>query len=248
MLIIPAIELQNGHCVSLHRGRLAEPQIWHVDPVKTARSFADAGASWLHVTDFDAVAGSKTNNAAIVHDLIVHAEIPVQFGGGIETLAAIGKWIDAGVGRVVLGSAAVNRPDMVKEAAHHWPDQIVVAVDIYQGVIMSGGWQHKTAFSPQDFIANFADAPLAAMIVTDIDADISDADASLALITRLAKIAKTPVIARGTVRGLDDISRLKFVPYVAGTIVSRALFNKSLNLAEALAVAKAPKGLTAPFV
>jgi phosphoribosylformimino-5-aminoimidazole carboxamide ribotide isomerase len=248
MIIIPAIELQNGHCVSLYRGRLAEPHIWHVDPIKTARDFAHAGASWLHVTDFNAVEGHAKDNSALIRELIVAAQIPLQLGGGIETMNAIAEWFDAGIGRIVLGSAAVNRPEMVKEAAHHWPDQIVVAVDVYEGVIMSGGWRHKTSFRPDDFIENFADTPLAAMIVTDIDADIDETDASLALITRLAKVAKAPVIARGTVRGLDDISRLKYVPRVAGTIVSRALFNKSLNLTEALAVADVPKGPTAPFL
>jgi phosphoribosylformimino-5-aminoimidazole carboxamide ribotide isomerase len=248
MDVIPAIEIQNGRCVSLYRGRMDEPHIWHVDPIKTARNFAHAGASWLHVTDFDAVAGLHTVNATLVRDLILAAEVPLQLGGGIETLAAIGNWIEAGVGRIVLGSAAVNNPEMVKEAAHTWPDQIVVAVDVFEGMVMSGGWRNKTAFDPVEFIANFADAPLAAMIVTDIDADIEDADASLALITRLAGVARAPVIARGTVRGLDDISRLKYVPKVAGAIVSRALFNKSLDLAEALSEAEAPRGLTPKFV
>lgn len=248
MMIIPAIELQKGRCVSLHRGRLDEPQIWHVDPVKTARAWAQAGAQMLHVTDFDAVQGDPDVNRDLVSNIIRQSDLPVQFGGGLQTMDGIRRWIDAGVARIVLGSAAVHKPDLVREASRTWPDRIVLAVDVYQGMVMAGGWRTQSAFEPEPFIRNFTADPLAAVIVTDIDAAIEDADASLSLITRLATEAKAPVIARGTVRGLDDISRLRYVPRVAGTIVSRTLFDKSLSLAEALAVASAAQEETAPFV
>lgn len=248
MIIIPAIELLKGHPVSLHRGRLDEPQIWHVDPVKTAKQWVQAGAKMIHVTDFDAVQGDPEMNRDLVTDLIRKADGPVQFGGGLQTMDAIRRWIDAGAARIVLSSAAVHKPDVVKEAAQTWPDRIVLAVDVYQGKVMAGGWRTQSAFEPDAFIRNFTNDPLASVIVTDIDAAIEDADASLSLITRLAGEAKTPVIARGTVRGLDDISRLKFVPHVAGTIVSRTLFDKSLSLSEALAVGGAVPEETAPFV
>ena len=248
MMIIPAIELQKGRCVSLHRGRLDEPQIWHVDPVKTAQTWAQAGAQFLHVTDFDAVQGNPAVNRDLVENIIRKADMPVQFGGGLETMDGIRRWIDVGATRIVLSSAAVHKPDLVKEAARTWPDRIVLAVDVYQGKVMAGGWRTQSAFDPEPFIQNFTAAPLAAVIVTDIDAAIENADASLSLIARLATQAKAPVIARGTVRGLDDISRLRYVPHVAGTIVSRSLFDKSLSLSEALAVASAPQEETAPFV
>lgn len=248
MMIIPAIELQKGRCVSLHRGRLDEPQIWHVDPVTTAQTWAQAGAQMLHVTDFDAVQGDPDVNRDLVTDIIKKADMPVQFGGGLQTMDAIRRWIDAGAARVVLSSAAVQNPTLVKEAAQTWPDRIVLAVDVYQGMVMAGGWRTQSVFEPGPFIRNFKDDPLASVIVTDIDAAIEDADASLSLITQLATEATTPVIARGTIRGLDDISRLKYVPHVAGTIVSRILFDKSLSLAEALAVGGATTEETAPFV
>ena len=248
MFVIPAIEIQNGRCVSLHRGRLEEPQIWHVDPVKKVRSWAEAGAERIHLTDFDAVSGHPEKNRALITEIIRKGGLPVQFGGGLESIDAMRHWFEAGADRIVLSSAAVHKPERVREAAQLWKGRIVLAVDVYQGKVTSGGWRHQTAFEPDSFIRHFADEPLAAVVVTDIDADIEDSDASLALITRLAAEARAPVIARGTVRGLDDISRLKYVPGVAGTIVSRALFDRSLNLSEALAVAAAPLEELAEFV
>lgn len=248
MFVIPAIEIQNGHCVSLYRGRLEEPQIWHVDPVKKANAWAEVGAERLHLTDFDAVAGDPEKNRALITDIIRKAKLPVQFGGGLQSIDAIRHWFDAGADRIVLSSAAVRKPELVHEAAQLWPGRIALAVDVYQGKVTSGGWRVQTAFDPDNFIRNFADDALAAVIVTDVDADIEDTDASLALITRLAAQANAPVIARGTVRSLDDISRLKYVPHVAGALVSRALFDRSLTLSETLAVAAAPLEELAEFV
>ena len=247
MQIIPAIELQNGRCVSLHRGRIEEPQIWHVDPVETAKSFAEAGAQWLHITDFDAVDGGD-GNAEIVHDILRKCPIPVQYGGGIRSMDQVNSWIDAGAGRVVLATGAVLAPDLLKEAAKRYPDQIVLAVDVFQGRVVTNGWRNPSIFDPTDFLGNFELDPLAAVIITDIDAKIDDTDERLALITALAGVTHHTVISRGLARDLDDIARLKFVPDVAGTIISRALFNKSVDLADAIAVAEERAGQTAPFV
>lgn len=248
MFVIPAIEIQKGHCVSLHRGRLDEPQIWHVDPIKRANAWADAGATHLHLTDFDAVAGDPEANRALISDIIRKVNLPVQFGGGLHSIDAIRNWFDAGADRIVLSSAAVHQPELVKQAAVQWPNKIVLAVDVFQGKVMAGGWQQQSAFEPDSFIRNFKGDPLAAVIVTDIDADIEDSDASLALVTQLAAEAEAPVIARGTIRGLDDVARLKYVPHVAGALVSRALFDRSLSLGDAIAVAAAPREDEAEFV
>ena len=248
MFVIPAIEIQNGRCVSLHRGRLDEPQIWHVDPVARAQTWAEAGATRLHVTDFDAVAGYPETNRDLVSRIIKDAGLPVQFGGGLQTMDAIRGWFDAGADRIVLSSAAVNRPEIVKQAATQWPDRIVLAVDVFQGKVMAGGWKQQSAFDPDAFIRQFNSDALASVIVTDIDSDIEDSDASLSLITSLAEVATAPMIARGTVRGLDDIARLKYVPRVAGALVSRSLFDRSLSLSDAIAVANAPHEKQAEFV
>jgi phosphoribosylformimino-5-aminoimidazole carboxamide ribotide isomerase len=247
MMIYPTIELQNGRCVSLHRGRIEEPQIWHVDPIAKAKGFAADGAEWLHVTDLDWVVGGD-GNAAIIEDIILHCGIPVQLGGGFRSLDAIANWIDKGAGRIVVSSLAAQNPDIVKQAAKRFPDQIVVAVDVFQGQLMTNGWRDTAAITPADFMAAFDEDPLAAFIVTDIDADIEDSDGSLGVISHLADGARAPVIARGLSRSLDDIARLKYVQHISGAIIGRALFDKTIALSDALAVANARPGPTAEFI
>jgi len=247
MMIYPTIELLNGRCVSLFRGRLDEPQIWHVDPVEKARSFAEAGAEWIHVTDFDGIAGGSVNRDLLI-EIIRSAGVPVQLGGGFRSLETIADWVDLGAGRIVVTTLAITNPDLVKQAAKRFPDQIVLAVDVFQGSLMTEGWRSTSAITPEDFIAAFDEDPLAAVIVTDIDADVQDSDGSLALVTRLADCARAPVIARGLSRSLDDIARLKYVPHVSGAIIGRALFDRSIALEDALAVAAARPGPTAEFI
>lgn len=237
MIIYPTMELQHGRCVTLNKGRLDEAMIWHVDPVETARGFAADGAAWMHLTDFDALEGSD-ENADLVQEIIRAAGIPVQLGGGFRSRDSIEAWIDRGAGRIVIGTLAARDPDLVKELAKYYPDQIVLAVDVWQGQVMTNGWREVSAIAPEDFIAAYAGAPLAGIIVTDIDSDIEDLDAQLGLISGLAAQARTPVIASGLVRSADDIARLKYVPNIAGALVGRALFRKTLTLSEALDVAQ----------
>lgn len=237
MMIYPTMEIQNGRCVTLEKGRLDEPQIWHVDPVETARGFAAAGAEWMHLTDFNALEGDNCNEELIT-DIIRGAGIPVQLGGGMRSREQVEHWIDRGAGRIVIGTLAARDPLLVQELAKHHPDQIVLAVDVYQGQVMTDGWRKAGAIAPADFIAAFESAPLAGILVTDIDSDMSDLEAQLGLISGLAEKSRTPVIASGVVRSADDISRLKYTYNIAGALVGRALFRKTLTVEEALAVAR----------
>jgi phosphoribosylformimino-5-aminoimidazole carboxamide ribotide isomerase len=237
MLVVPGIELQRGRCVSLQRGRLDEPSIWHVDPVEKARSFADAGATLIHVTDFDAVSGEDPQNE-LIESIIRTSETRVQIGGGIRSRERAVELIEMGAARVVMGTVAALQPEMVKELANAFPDQIVLAVDVWQGGLMTEGWRNKSALAPEALIEAYAQSPLAAVIITDVDSDIEDQDAQLGLISGLAAAAKCPIYARGTVRDLDDIARLKFIQGIEGAVVSRALFSKAVDLAEAIEIAK----------
>ncbi|MCK8483819.1 1-(5-phosphoribosyl)-5-[(5-phosphoribosylamino)methylideneamino] imidazole-4-carboxamide isomerase [Aliiroseovarius sp. S2029] len=247
MIIYPTLELQNGRCVTLHRGRLEEPSIWHVDPVETAQGFAEAGAEWIHITDFDAVDG-KGENAALIERIIEQAGCSVQIAGGIRTRDMVENWIEKGAGRVVLGSIAARDPDMVKELANRHPDQIVLAADIWQGQLMTDGWRNPVAITPEDFLASYADVPLASVLITDIDSDIDQPDAQLGLLSGLAGKTRHQVIAAGTVHELDDVARLKYIPNIAGTLIGRALFSKSVDLAQALAVARPEPERRAEFI
>lgn len=247
MILYPTIELQNGRCVSLNRGRLDEPHLWHVDPVATAQGFAEAGAEWMHLTDLDAVDGSG-GNEDLVAEIIRTVGIPVQLAGGIHSRDQAAQWIDRGAGRVVVGSLARRDPDAVGLLTRRFPDQIVLAVDVWDGAVVADGWRTKTSFAPDDFIAAFRDCPLAAVLVTDIDSDIADADASLALISGLAAESRAPVIASGIVRRLDDLSRLTYVRNVAGAIVGRALFQKTFSVQQALGMLRDAREPVAKFI
>lgn len=246
MIIYPTLELSHGKCVSLPRGRLDEPSIWHVDPVETARGFAAAGAEWMHVTDIDAIAG-QSENAELVEELIRTVPVPMQIGGGFRSRDVVERWIDKGAGRIVIGTMATHDPQTFRMLANEYPDQMVLAVDVFEGSVMTEGWRTKSALEPEHYLAAFEDVPLAGVIVTDIDADIEDSDASLGVITSLAASTRHPVIARGTVRSVDDVSRLKYVPNISGTLIGRALFSKKVDLAEAIETGAAEQGRVAEF-
>lgn len=246
MIIYPTLEIWNGKCVSLTRGRIAEPVIWHVDPVDTARGFAAAGAEWMHLTDINALAGDG-NNADLLEEIIRSAGIPVQLGGGFRSRDMVEHWIDLGAGRIVIGTMASHEPQLLHELAKRHPDQIVLAIDIFQGSVMTEGWQRPSAFSPEKYLESFEDSPLAGVIFTDIDADIEESDGSLGVITGLAAKTRHPVIARGTVSSADDVSRLRYVPNISGALIGRALLSKDVDLGEALALAQAAREPTAEF-
>lgn len=246
MIIYPTLEVLNGKCVSLTRGRLDEPVIWHVDPVETARGFAAAGAEWMHLTDINGLRGGDENNA-LLEEIVRAVGIPVQLGGGFRSRESVTKWIDKGAGRIVIGTMAAQDPELVKELAKLHPDQIVLSVDVFQGQMMTDGWRQASSFSPETFIKAFEDAPLAGIIITDIDADIEDQDGSLGVIAGLAATTRHPVIARGTVRCADDVARLKYVSNIAGTLIGRALLAKDVDLADALAIAQPTPEPTAEF-
>lgn len=237
MIIYPTMEIQNGHCVTLEKGRLDEPMIWHVDPLETAKGFAASGAEWMHLTDFNALEGDHSNEE-LVTEIIRGAGLPVQLGGGMRSREQIEHWIDKGAGRIVVGTLAARDPHLVRELAKLHPDQIVLAVDVWQGQVMTEGWRESGAFEPAAYIEAFGDAPFAGIIVTDIDSDMSDVEAQLGLISSLAEKAKAPVIASGVVRKADDISRLKYIGNISGALVGRALFRKTLTLEEALETAQ----------
>ncbi len=247
MILYPTIELQNGRCVSLNRGNLDEPMIWHVDPVEKAREFAAAGAEWMQVTDFDAIVGDD-QNADLIAEIIRAAGIPVQVAGGIRTIERAEDWISKGAGRVVTGTMAAMEPDTVKALAKRHPDQVVLAVDVWENRVMTEGWKKSSALAPAAFIAAFDGVPLAATLITDIGGDLAEQEASLSLITSLAEASRTPVIASGLLRTLDDISRLKYLGTIDGAVVGRALFRKTIDLAEALTLARPSQEKTAEFI
>lgn len=247
MIIYPTIELLNGRCVSLSCGRPESASIWHVDPVETAKSWASAGAEWMHLTDFDWVEG-RDGKIELVRSIIRSAGIPVQLAGGFRTAEAVAAWIDQGAARIVLSTLATLDPQSVRALASTYPDQIVLSVDVKNGHVMTHGWRQESAYSPEQFIAAYNDVPLAAVIITDVDSDIEERDGQLGLVSRLAALSNAPVIASGVVRKLDDVARLKYTPNIAGALLGRALFQKNIDLKAALLIARPETKPVAEFI
>jgi phosphoribosylformimino-5-aminoimidazole carboxamide ribotide isomerase len=247
MIIYPDIELQKGRCVNLIRGRMEAPVVYDVDPVEAACDFVAQGAEWLHVVDLDAVFNAG-NNAAIIKEIIRKSGANVQVAGAIRSMDKMHRWIDAGASRVVIATAAVKAPHLVKEAATVYPEQVVVSVDARGGKVVVEGWRETTSFTPVEFARLFDDVPLAAIIYTDIDRDEDMPESSISHTTELAAKIRTPVIASGVVKSLSDISTLKYLPNISGAITSRALFGGVFKVSEAIAIVRLPNEPIAPFM
>jgi len=247
MIIYPYIALRDGRCVNLRHGRIDEPITFDADPLETAKAYGQSGAEWLHVVDLDAVAGSGSNSD-LIRDIIRQTSASVQVAGGIRSADSVRDWSDAGAGRMVFGTAAVQAPRMVKELSYAYPDQIAVSIDVWQGKVVIDGWRESTAFGAIDFVKQFDGWPLSQIIFTDIDRDLEQPDSNLSLITKLASETSTPVIASGFARSLDEISALKYLYNISGAIVGWALFEGVFTLEEALSVASASPEPIAEFV
>lgn len=244
MIIYPDLELRQGRLVNLTRNRIDSPLIYDVDPVAAAHDLAAQGAQFLHVVDLDAVF-NVGDNIAIIKEIIRGSGCPVQVGGAIRAMEKVHYWMDAGANRVVIATAAVKYPHFVKAAATAYPDAIVVSIDARGGRVVIEGWTETTTFTPIEFARQFDTAGLAAIIYTDIDRDEDHPESSMAHTTDLAAKVRTPVIASGVIKTLDDISTLSYLPNIAGVITSRALFGGAFSFAQANAIATAAHGPTA---
>lgn len=234
MILYPAIDLKDGACVRLRRGDMAAATVFNRDPADQARRFAAAGAEWLHVVDLDGALAGKSVNRTAVEAILSAAAVPCQLGGGIRDHAAIEGWLAAGVARVVLGTAALKNPEMVREACRRHPGRIAVAIDARAGKVVVEGWAETSQVATLDFAARFADAGVAAIVFTDVERDGIMEGANVAATARLAQAVAIPVIASGGISGLGDLLALK-VAGAAGAIVGRALYDGGLDLADAIA-------------
>ena len=235
MILYPAIDLKDGQCVRLLHGDMARVTVFGDDPAAQATAFAAAGADWLHLVDLNgAFAGHPVNGAAV--DAILQAvTVPVQLGGGIRDMATIEMWLAKGLARVILGTVAVENPDLVRQAARAFPGQVAVGIDARGGRVATKGWATETDVMVTDLARSFEDAGVAALIYTDINRDGAMGGPNLAATAALARAVSVPVIASGGVSSLADLIALRDTGVIAGAISGRALYDGAINLPQALA-------------
>ncbi len=237
MILYPAIDLKEGQCVRVLRGDLSRVTVFNNDPGAQARAWQQAGFSWLHVVDLSGSVAGRSVNADAVRDILRSVTIPVQLGGGIRTLANIEAWIEAGVRRVILGTAAVRDPELVKAAARRWPGQIAVSVDVRGGKVAVEGWTEDSGLDAVTVARRFEDAGVGALIITDIDRDGALTGFNIEAFGAIADVVAIPVIAAGGLASVKDIValRARVGAPIAGAVLGRALYTGGITPAEALA-------------
>jgi phosphoribosylformimino-5-aminoimidazole carboxamide ribotide isomerase len=241
VILFPAIDLKNGFCVRLEQGDMARATIFHRDPAEQARSFVAQGFDYLHVVDLDGAFAGRPMNAAAVDRVLAAVKIPLQLGGGIRDRATVEKWLANGVARVIIGTAAVRDPALVKEAAKKYPGRIAVGLDARDGKIAVEGWAQTAELSALDLARRFEDAGVAALIYTDVARDGMLKGLNLEATLALADAVAIPVIASGGLASLDDVRALLAprAKKLAGAIVGRALYDGRLDAAAALQLVRA---------
>lgn len=247
MLVIPAIDLKGGRCVRLRQGRMEEETVYSSEPGETAARWQGGGAEWLHVVDLDgAVTGTPVNVEAI-KEIRKTVDIPLQLGGGIRDLDAIARWLSVGINRVILGTAAIEDPSLVIEACQRHPGQIAVGIDAKEGEVRVRGWRTGTARRAVDLAQEMVGYGVAVIIVTDIGRDGVGGGINLAQAEEVAQAITIPLIVSGGVETLEDIRAVQaLVPFgVIGVITGRALYEGTLDLAEAIQVAQGDRKETA---
>ena len=236
MILYPAIDLKDGACVRLVRGEFDQVTVFNLDPADQARSFQDQGFAWIHMVDLNGAVAGRPVNSAAVERVLATVDVPVQLGGGIRTMPTIEHWLGRGVRRVVLGTAALDDPDLVKRACATFPDQVAVAIDAREGFVAVKGWAETSRVKALDLALRFEDCGAAAIVYTDINRDGALGGLNIDATCDLAFSLTTPVIASGGVRSIADLKALRAENHcgIAGVICGRALYDGRIDAREAL--------------
>jgi len=238
MLIIPAIDLKDGQCVRLRQGAMEDSTVFSDDPVATARRWVEAGCRRLHLVDLNgAFAGEPVNGEAVKAIARAFPDLPIQIGGGVRSLETIGSYLDAGVTFVIIGTKAVREPKFVAEACREFPERIIVGLDARDGRVATDGWAEVSSILATDLARRFADDGVSAIVYTDIARDGMMQGVNVEATLDVAGAGQIPVIASGGITDMSDIRRLAAVRDggIAGAITGRAIYEGSLDLAQAQA-------------
>jgi phosphoribosylformimino-5-aminoimidazole carboxamide ribotide isomerase len=243
MILFPAIDLKNGQCVRLEQGDMARATVFNLDPAAQARSFADQGFEYLHVVDLDGAFAGKPMNAQAVEAMLQTIRMPVQLGGGIRDLKTVEAWLGKGITRVIIGTAAVRDPELVKAAAKAFPGRVAVGLDARDGKVAVQGWAETSEVTALDIARRFEDAGVAAIIFTDIARDGLLKGLNLDATIGLAEQISIPVIASGGLASIEDV-RAMLSPRankLEGAIAGRALYDGRLDPAAALGLIRSAR-------
>jgi phosphoribosylformimino-5-aminoimidazole carboxamide ribotide isomerase len=242
MIIFPAIDLKDGKCVRLVQGDMASATVFHDDPAAQAQIFEAQGFPWLHLVDLNGAIEGRSVNAHAVEAILSRVSIPVQLGGGVRDRAAIERWLEKGVARLILGTAALRNPDLVREAAKAHPGRIAVGIDARNGLVAVEGWAQDTTLTAIELAKRMEGAGVAALIYTDIARDGMGSGLNIAETMTLAQSVNIPIVASGGVGRIADIEALKNAsaacPNIYGVIIGRALYDGRIDAKAALALAK----------
>jgi phosphoribosylformimino-5-aminoimidazole carboxamide ribotide isomerase len=238
VILFPAIDLKSGECVRLLRGDMTQATVFNRDPAAQARAFAEQGFEYLHVVDLDGAFAGEPVNAEAVRRILSAVSIKMQLGGGVRDMKTVRGWLESGITRVIIGTAAVRDPDFVREAARLYPGRIAVGIDAREGRVAVDGWAKTSNISALDLGRRFEDAGVAAIIYTDVSRDGALTGLNIASTIALAEALGIPVIASGGLASIEDVRRLTEpdCARLAGAIAGRALYDGRLDPREALAL------------
>jgi phosphoribosylformimino-5-aminoimidazole carboxamide ribotide isomerase len=238
VIFFPAIDLKDGRCVRLRQGDMDTATVFNDDPADQARAFARAGCRWLHVVDLDGAFAGHSVNGDAINAVLDAVDLPVQLGGGIRTLATAVNWLERGVRRVILGTAALRHPDLVRSACNDFPGRIAVGIDARDGSVSVQGWAEQSGIAALDLARRFEDAGVAAIIFTDIGRDGVLSGPNTEATVALARAVSIPVILSGGISSLADLAAVKAAAdgIVAGVVCGRAIYDGRIDVAQALAL------------
>ena len=240
MILYPAIDLKDGQAVRLLRGDMDKSTVFNTDPAAQAMEFVNAGCEWLHLVDLNGAFAGEPVNAAQVEKILAQTNTPAQLGGGIRDMKTIEAWLHKGLARVILGTVAVEQPELVRDAARAFPGQVAVGIDARNGRVATKGWAKETDVEVTELAKSFEDAGVAAIIYTDINRDGAMQGPNIEATATLAHAVSIPVIASGGVSSIEDLIALRDCgAALNGAISGRALYDGAIDLREALDVLNA---------
>jgi len=243
VILFPAIDLKNGEAVRLEQGDMARATVFNRDPAAQAKAFEQQGFEYLHIVDLDGAFAGKPMNAAAVERILAAVRIPTQLGGGIRDRATIEAWLAKGIARVIIGTAAVRSPALVKEAARAYPGRVAVGLDAREGRVAVEGWAETSELTALDVAKRFEAAGVAAIIYTDVTRDGMLKGPNLEATTALADAVSIPVIASGGFASIEDIRALVAprAKKLAGAILGRALYDGRIDAGTALRLVRSAR-------